>query len=432
MRKISLLTALIILSCINLTAQTPAATPKALPDIGITATLALGEVTAINAEQKNLTLKTKDGDINITLSDATEYQKASPANPTDLKLATPGVLADIGVGDRLIASGKVADDKKSMISRRIILMTKADLSKRQQAESEAWNSGVKGKVATVNPLTRELTVTMRSLMGERTVIVNAPGETRFLRYAPHSVKFSDAVAGNFSEVKTGDLIRARGSRSDDGTHFTANEIISGSFRTAGGVITAIDTVKNEITINDVVTKKPLTIALSETSVLRKFPADMAQRYVMAQTGQMGPGGAGGAGGMRPAGQPGAAPTTPPAGGQTPPQGSTAGNAPGAAPGQTGQHTGPGGAGGVRPGGGGRDLDEMLERLPIITIADLKVGEAIAVSSIPAQDPNRVSAIKLLAGVEPFLNAPSMQMPQGPGRTASPSINIPGLDGIGSP
>ena len=74
---------------------------------------------------------------------------------------------------------------------------------------------------------------------------------------------------------------------------------------------------------------------------------------------------------------------------------------------------------------------MLDRLPAITIADLKVGDAIAVSSIPGQEPNRVSAIKLLAGVEAFLNAPAMKMPQGPGRPA-PSINIPGLDGIGSP
>ncbi len=415
MRKISLLTALIILSCINLSAQTPAATPKALPDIGITATLALGEVTAINAGQKNLTLKTKDGEISVTLSDATEYQKASPTNPTDLKSATPGVLDDIGVGDRLIASGKVADDKKSMISRRIILMTKSDIGKRQQAETEAWNSGIKGKVATVNPVTRELTVTMRGLMGERTITVSAPAETRFLRYAPSSVKFSDAVAGSFSEVKTGDLLRARGTRSDDGTNFSASEIISGSFRTAGGVITAIDTVKNEITINDVVTKKPLTIALSETSVLRKFPAEMAQRYVAMQSGQAGP-----AGGMRPIGQQGVPTATP--------QGTAPGNAQGGTPPQTGQ-AGPGGG---RPGGGGRDLDEMLERLPVITIADLKVGEAIAVSSIPAQDPSRVSAIKLLAGVEPFLNAPAMQVQQGPGRTASPSINIPGLDGIGSP
>src|ERR1044072_8292828 len=273
MRKISLLIALIILSCINLTAQTPAATPKALPDIGITATLALGEVTAINAEQKNLTLKTKDGDISIALSDATEHQKASPGKPTDLKLATPGTLADLGVGDRLIASGKVADDKKSMVSRRVIVMTKADIGKRQQAEAELWSKGINGKVATGNTLTRELTVTMRGFMGESTVIVGAPEGAKFLRYAPNSVKFSDAVAGSFSEVKTGDQLRARGQRSDDGTHFTADEIISGSFRTAGGVITAIDAAKNEITINDVITKKPVTIALDSTTIWKKFPAE---------------------------------------------------------------------------------------------------------------------------------------------------------------
>lgn len=115
----------------------------------------------------------------------------------------------------------------------------------------------------------------------------------------------------------------------------------------------------------------------------------------------------------------AAPTAPTAGGINP--------APAQGQGQQGQ--GPNGVN--RPGGGRGDIDAMLERLPAITIADLKVGEAIAVSSIPGQEPNRVSAIKLLAGVEAFLNAPAMQMPQGAGRPA-PSINIPGLDGIGSP
>jgi hypothetical protein len=413
MKKLSILIAIIILSCIHLTAQTPAASPKPLPDIGITATLALGEVTAISAERKNITVKTKDGDIVVSLSDSTEYQKASPENPTDLKLATPGTLADIGVGDRLIASGKVSDDKKSMVSRRIILMTKADLGKRQQAESEAWTKGINGKVATVNPLTKELTVTMRGMMGERTVVISDTSNTRFLRYAHSSVKFADAVPGSFSEIKTGDQLRARGSRSDDGTHFNAAEIISGSFRTVGGVITAIDTAKNEITINDVLTKKPVTIALTEGTLLRKFPVELAQRFVAFQAmsaGGQAPQGAGGTPGQ------GSAQRPP----QPGPQGTpVAGGTPGQAP------------GGNRPGGGARDLDAMLEKLPVITLAELKVGEAIAASSIPGEA-NRVSAIKLLAGVEPFLNAPAMQMPQGGGRSASPSINIPGLDGIGSP
>ena len=411
MKKFPILIALLILISISLAAQTPAPSPKGLPDIGITTTLALGEVTAISAEQKNVTLKTKDGEIAITLTDATEYQKASAENPTDLKLATPGALADIGVGDRLVASGRVSEDRKSMISRRIILMTKAAISQRQQAESEAWSKGINGKVGTVNPVTKELTVTMRGLMGERTVTVSDTSNTKFLRYAPASVKFSEAVPGNFGELKTGDQLRARGTRSDDGTHFTADEIISGSFRTAGGAITAIDTAKNEVTINDVLTKKPVTISLSEATTLRKFPVEMAQRYVAFQAGAAGP-----AGGMRPAQGTPVTPGTGQPSGQGQPQGQ---------PGQ-GQN------GGGRPGGGARDLDAMLDKLPVITVADLKVGDAIAVSSIPSKDANRVSAIKLLAGVEPFLNAPAMKMPQGAGRQTSPSMNIPGLDGIGAP
>jgi hypothetical protein len=418
MKKFLILIALLILISVSLAAQTPTPSPtRALPDIGITTTLALGEVTAISAEQKNVTLKTKDGEIAIMLTDATEFQKASAENPTDLKLATPGALADIGVGDRLIASGKVSEDRKSMISRRIILMTKAAISQRQQAESEAWSKGINGKVGTVNPVTKELTVTMRGLMGERTVTVSDTSNTKFLRYAPASVKFSEAVPGNFGELKTGDQLRARGTRSDDGTHFTADEIISGSFRTAGGTITAIDTAKNEVTINDVLTKKPVTISLSEATTLRKFPVEMAQRYVAFQSGAAGP-----AGGMRPA-QPGTPAT--PGTGQPSGQGQAQGQPQQGQPGQ-GQN------GGGRPGSGARDLDAMLDKLPVITVADLKVGDAIAVSSIPSKEANRVSAIKLLAGVEPFLNAPAMKMPQGAGRQTSPSMNIPGLDGIGAP
>ena len=87
---------------------------------------------------------------------------------------------------------------------------------------------------------------------------------------------------------------------------------------------------------------------------------------------------------------------------------------------------------IKTGPGGGTLDEMLERLPAITMADLKVGDAIAVSSTTGPDPGRVAAIKLLAGVEPFLNAPAMPAAQGGPRPSSPSINIPGLDGIGGP
>jgi ribosomal protein L24 len=317
-------------------------------------------------------------------------------------------------------------------------MTKADISKYQQGEAEAWTKGLNGKVVAIEPVKKEITVSVKGLMGERTVVLNDTSAVSFRRYAPNSVKYSDAVSGSFADVKTGDQIRARGARNEDGTRFTAEEIISGSFRTAGGKITAIDTVKNEITIDDVVTKKPVTISLSDTTILKKFPLEMAQRYVMMQSmgangGMRPPGAQGGSGAQNSqvGGQPQAGGTPPPVGNQPGTRGQQPGQ-PGQGGGRQGGWQGGQGGGGMRMGGGARggDLDSMLEQLPAIVLIDLKVGDAIAVSSTAGQAANRVSAIKLLAGVEPFLNAPALALPAGAGRQQSPSINIPGLDSMG--
>src|SRR5262245_51913935 len=217
MKNLLILITLLVFGSLNIFAQTPGASPRPL-DIGITATLALGDVTALDAASKTLTLKTKDGEITINLADATQYQKLPPDNP-DLKAATPAALTDISVGDRVLASGKVSDDKKNLVSRRIILMTKADITKHQQSENEAWRTGINGKVTAVDPVKKELTVTMRGMMGERSVVINDTSNAVFRRYSPSSIKYSDAQLGGFSDVKTGDQLRARGKRTPDGARF---------------------------------------------------------------------------------------------------------------------------------------------------------------------------------------------------------------------
>jgi hypothetical protein len=76
---------------------------------------------------------------------------------------------------------------------------------------------------------------------------------------------------------------------------------------------------------------------------------------------------------------------------------------------------------------------MLERFPNITAADLKVGDMIAVSSTKGANLDRITAIKLLAGVEPFVRAAQMSAAaQGGGSRRSVDLNIPGLDGFGAP
>ena len=61
-------------------------------------------------------------------------------------------------------------------------------------------------------------------------------------------------------------------------------------------------------------------------------------------------------------------------------------------------------GGMRGGGGGGDIGQMLDRLPAMPLSDLKPNDAIMVSTTMGSDPTRVTAIMLLAGVEPILTA----------------------------
>ncbi len=81
------------------------------------------------------------------------------------------------------------------------------------------------------------------------------------------------------------------------------------------------------------------------------------------------------------------------------------------------------------GAGG--IDEMLERFPTITIADLKVGEMIAFSSTKGANAERMTAIKLLSGVEPFMKAPQAAGNNSGRRGGADSgFSIPGLEGGG--
>jgi hypothetical protein len=84
--------------------------------------------------------------------------------------------------------------------------------------------------------------------------------------------------------------------------------------------------------------------------------------------------------------------------------------------QSGNGAGGAQAGGTRPGyngqggdtmGGGRrggDLQQMLNRAPAIHLSDLQKGDAVMLVS--TEGTSEVTAVTLLAGVEPLLQAPA--------------------------
>ena len=362
-------------------------------------TVITGEVVTVTGEKA--VVKTADAEVEVALNAGTEYKRVPPENPV-LKAAVPAALGDIGVGDKLLVSGKMSDDKRTLTAKSVYLMTKADLAQRPAKDLERWTTrGISGKVKAVNPDTKQITIDVSSLAGTRTVTITPKEDAKFRRYAPNSIKYSEAVTSDLSEINPGDGIRAVGDRSADGTSFAAEEILSGGFQTHAGTVKSVDVAKNEVVITELQSKKDVTVSLGAASTMKKFPEQMAQMLAARQAGggPSRPGGAGGQGGqqMRPMG-----------GGQ------------GA----------PGGPGGGGPRGG---IDDMLERFPNITAADLKAGDMIAVSSSKTATLDRITAIKLLAGVEPFIRMAQASAANGPGRgQGSQSLNIPGLDGFDMP
>ena len=177
-------------------------------------------------------------------------------------------------------------------------------------------------------------------------------------------------------------VRAYGDRSEDGTTFAAEEVVTGASQTTIGTVKSVDAAKNEVVITDNHTKKDITVAVGAFTIIEKIPGRNGPEIGGMQMG----GGAGGRPRTAARGLPG---TTPPAGGQrTAPRRR-------AAPANGRARTG------TRYGGGGRGgIDEMLERFDNITLADLKAGDMIAVVS--ARNP-RMPTVLTLSSLFPVLS-----------------------------
>lgn len=362
--------------------------------VGPKNSIVTGDVVSIDAGK--IMLQTKDGELNVGLSDKTEYKRVPADNPS-LKAATPAAFGEVGVGDKLMVLGMISADKKTLPAKSVYLMTKSDIAGRLAKEKEKWTTrGISGRVVTVNLDTKQITVEVRGLAAATSVVLTPKPDAKYRRYAPNSVKYSEANVSNFAELKAGDMLRAVGDKSTDGASFAAEEILTGAFQTVAGTVKAVDAVKNEVVITDLQSKKDVTVELGSASLLKKFPEQMAQMMAARQSAQ-----AGGSGGQ----------------GQGRPQ-TSAGNGP--------SGMGPGGGG--SPGGPRGGIDDMLERFPNITAADLKVGDMIAVSSSKSTNLDRITAIKLLAGVEPFIRA-AQATAGGQRGQVTQSLSIPGLEGV---
>lgn len=337
---------------------------------------ALGVVEAIDPANGQITLKTDAGPMVKVLPQSGARFVRVPPGETSLAKAAPITAADIVAGDRLLARGQMSEDKTSLAATLVVVMTKADIAKKQEAERAEWQKrGTGGVVSDVNPAAGEVTITTRTFEGAKPLVIVAGPKTVVRRYPPDSVKFADARPSTLAEIHKGDQVRALGEKTADGTRFTAEELVSGAFRNVAATVSSVDAATQTLKVTDLATKKPLLVHINADSTMRKLP-EMVARMIAMRT-SAGPGGGPPNGGAAAGGPPRAPQAAP-------------GNGPG----------GPGGMGNGRP----RDLQQMLDRMPPLKLEELKPGDAIIVASTQGADPGQVTAITLLAGVEPILSA----------------------------
>ena len=339
---------------------------------------ALGTVKAISG--KSVTLTTDAGsEMNVTLQDGARLLRVEPGEK-DLKNAVPLALQDVQPGDRVLVRGKMAEDGKSLLAGSLIAMKKIDIAQKQSHEREEWQKhGVGGLVSVVDSASGTITITTTALGASKNVAVHVSKDTMLRRYAPNSIKFDDAKPAPIGEIKAGDQLRARGNRSADGSELTADEVVSGSFRNIAGTIASIDSSAGTITVNDLASKKSVVVKVGGESQIRKLPAPMAQRIAARLKGASADAPSAGAAGQK-SGE------------------ASATNAQGATrPGADANSA-------QRSGQGSGDLQQAISRMPPGSLSDLNKGDAVMIVATQGAEDGGVTAITLLAGVEPLLEA----------------------------
>jgi len=352
----------------------------------------LGTIKAISGNNITLTTDAKT-DVSLAVQDGAKIVRIEPGQK-DLKSATPVRLEDLQAGDRILARGTSSGTGQPVAVSLIVLMKKSDISQMQEQQRQDWQRGVGGLVKSVDPAGQSITVSTGAGPTAKTVTIHVSSGTVLRRYAAGSVNFEDAKPAPLDQVKPGDQLRARGQRNADGTEFAAQEIVSGSFRNIAGRITAVDPSANQLTVMDLLTKKPVVVTLTANSEVRKLPEQMAQMIAMRLKGGAQGGATGAASGAQSAG--GAGSNAAGSGAQSWQSGAAGGHSQYGG-GSTGWH----GNGNSPP-----DFQQMLNRLPAAKIADLNKSDAVMVVSTEGATGDGVTAITLLAGVEPILTAPA--------------------------
>jgi hypothetical protein len=354
--------------------QTPETTPSTIAK-------RIGTVKSVSGSTLALAQSTGP-DVAVTVAPTARVLRLAPGEK-DLKNAAPIQVRDIQAGDTVRVRGTASQDGTSFNALEVIVITKAAVAAVSDQIKQDWQKrGVGGRVESVDAAAGNVNLAIPGLSGQKNLVVHTAPSTVVYRYAADSPKPEDAKKSSLQEIQPGDQLRARGNRNADGTEITAEEIFAGNFPQFAATVKSVDASAGTLTVQDLATKKTVEVKVTADSQVHKIPTEMAQMFAMRLKGSMPAGMQGG--GQRPS-------TASPATGQA---GSTPAGS--AESGETGS--------GRR--NGSPDLQRVLSRLPSSSLADLNLqkGDAVIILATEGTPSSAHTAITLLSGVEPILQA----------------------------
>jgi hypothetical protein len=321
----------------------------------------LGTITVISGN--TLTVKTDaDGIHQVNVPIGAPIKRIAPGQK-DLSTAETIQFSDLAIGDRALVKLNPDAPAGTEEALQIIAVKQADLAEKQRKDREDWQlRGVGGLVKSVDAAAGAIVLSSGLGATAKTITVHTTKTTILKRYAPASVRFDEAQVAPIEAIHAGDQLRARGAKNADGTEIAAEDVISGSFRNIAGTVVSLDAAGSTLVVKDLATKKPVTIHITADAQMRRLEDRMAQTLAMRLKGSANGGASQGGGNGQWAGR---------NGGQ---------------------------------GGGFSDPQQMLNRAPAMQLGDLKKGDAVMLVSTDGT--TEVTAITLLAGVEPLLEAPA--------------------------
>ncbi len=326
----------------------------------------VGVVVQADASRKALIIKTDAGETLSIQTDSNTTLVRIPAGERTLANAATIQFGEIMPGDRVLSNGTRAG--QNFVAQRIVVMPAAEIQKKRQRDLDEWRQrGVGGIVRETNAQAGTIALELRG-SGAGTRLMLETTKANFRRYVPGSLKFEDARASNFAEVHAGDQLRALGDTTGDGK-FVAEQVVSGTFKTIGVTVTAVDQSTGKIIAATLDQKKPVTISINKDSVLHRIPPPVAMAIAQKAKGEA----------NKSAG-------SPPVPGKGDPGSRSADPA------------------GPKAGQPVIDVQQMIDSLPTIPLADIKPDDVLAVTGAVDNDDAHLVAIKVAAGVDLVLKA----------------------------